>query len=358
MGETIDTPRAEKTVCVVRYGGFGDQIMASNILPELKRQGYHVTFNTTPKGKSILEHDPHIDAWIVQAEDEVPNEQLGEHWKEMAKGYDKFVNLSESIEGTLLAVPGRVNHGWPVNLRRTHLNKNYLEWTSELAEVPYHSEAKFYPAPEEKAKAAAYLSSLRAARVPADAPLGLITPPVFSILWVLSGSSQHKFYPWQDSVIAKVLLEMPEADVIFNGDYACQILEAGWENEPRVHCESGNMDIRESLTLAQAVDCVVGPETGVLNAVGFEPNAKVILLSHSSAENLTKHWVNTASLSAPADPSVPLCGNLACHQLHYTREFCPEHEATGAAMCQISITPDRVYEAIRRAYLKWKDPTL
>jgi hypothetical protein len=102
---------------------------------------------------------------------------------------------------------------------------------------------------------------------------------------------------------------------------------------------------------------VVGPETGVLNAVGFEPNAKVVLLSHSTEENLTKHWVNTASLSAPLDPSVPICGNLACHQLHYTREFCPEHEATGAAMCQISITPDRVYEAIRRAYLKWKDPT-
>lgn len=346
-----------KTVCVVRYGGFGDQIQASNILPELKRHGYHVTFNTTPKGQSILQHDPHIDAWIIHDEEAVPNEALGDYWKGLAKQFDRFINLTESVEGTLLAVPGRANHGWPTNLRRKHLNKNYLEWTAELAEVPYHSEAKFYPTADEKVKAVDYLKVLRAERLPADAPMGLIAPPVFSILWVLSGSSQHKFYPWQDSVIAKILLEMPEATVIFNGDYACQILEAGWENEPRVKCESGNMGIRESLTLAQVVDCVVGPETGVLNAVGFEQNAKVVLLSHSTEENLTKHWVNTASLSAPADPTVPICGNQACHRLHYTREFCPEHEATGAAMCQISITPDRVYDAIRAAYLKWKDPT-
>lgn len=342
---------ADKTVCVVRYGGFGDQIMASNILPELKRQGYHVTFNTTPKGRAILENDPHIDDWIIQEDNEVPNHLLSEYWKEMATRFDRFINLSESVEGTLLALPGRANHGWPDNLRRTHLNKNYLEWTSALAGLPYHSEARFYPTADEKTKAIEYLRGLRAERLPADSPLGLIAPPVFSVLWVLSGSSVHKFYPWQDSVIAKVLLEMPEATVIFNGDYACQILEAGWENEPRVKCESGSMGIRDSLTLAQAVDCVVGPETGVLNAVGFETNAKVILLSHSSPENLTKHWVNTATIAPQDTPCWP------CHRLHYGREFCPEHAETGAAMCQINITPDRVYDAIHTAYRKWKDPT-
>lgn len=340
-----------KTVCVVRYGGFGDLIQASNLLPELKRQGYHVTFMTTPKGKDILEHDPHIDAWLLQDENQVPNQELSEFWAAQARRFDKFIQLSESIEGTLLAMPGRANHMWPENVRAVELNKNYLEWTSRLAELPYHSEASFYPSDAEEAKAKDYLTAIRMIRA-RSVMIGAKTPRRFSILWALAGSSQHKFSPHMDTVIARIMLDMPEAEVIFNGDMACKILEAGWENEPRVHCESGEMSIRDSLALALNVDCVVGPETGVLNAVAFEDVPKVVMLSHSTVENLTKHWVNTESLIPPEDNSVA-CGNRACHRLHFTREFCPEHES-GASMCQAAITPAMIYDAIHRAYLKWK----
>src|SRR5574340_1003298 len=46
--------RPPKSACVVRYGGFGDSIHAANLFPELKRQGYHVTVNTLPRGYEIL----------------------------------------------------------------------------------------------------------------------------------------------------------------------------------------------------------------------------------------------------------------------------------------------------------------
>lgn len=342
-------PKFDKTVCISRFGGFGDMIQMANILPQLKREGYHITVNTTPKGQDILKHDPHIDAWMLQDNDQVPNHELTAFWTSQAKRFDKFINLSESVEGTLLALPGRTNHAWPQAVRHVELNKNYLEWTAQLAELEYHSEAKFYPSEAETAKVKRYLADIKNEQAGSLRPME-IAKPVFNILWVLAGSSLHKFYPWQDQVIAQVLLEIPEAVVIFNGDHACAILEAGWENEVRVKCESGAMSIRESLTLAQQVDVVVGPETGVLNAVAFEPNSKVILLSHSSKENLTQHWINTATL----EPDVPC---YPCHRLHYGREHCHEHEATGAAMCQVSIMPDQVYDAIHAAYLKWKDPT-
>lgn len=344
------TPRPEKTVCVCRYGGFGDMLQTSNILPQLKRDGYHVTLMTTPKGQDILQEDPHIDDWFIQDNDQVPNHELTAFWAAQARRFDKFINLSESVEGTLLALPGRTNHSWPDAVRRVELNRNYLEWTAQLAELPYHSEAKFYPTEREVEEAKRYIGGLRAERAPQGMVMGQVSPPVFSILWVLAGSSIHKFTPWQDTVIARILLDMPEATVIFNGDHACTILEAGWENEKRVKCESGNMDIRSSLALAQVVDCVVGPETGVLNAVAFEPNAKVVMLSHSSVENLTKHWTHTVSL-VPDTPCYP------CHRLHYGRDFCFEHAETGAAMCQVSITPDSIYDAIHAAYLQWKGKT-
>lgn len=327
--------RSTKSACVVRYGGFGDQIQAANILPELKRQGYHVTFMTTPKGRDILEHDPHIDAWIVQDPDQVPNHQLPEFWAAWEKRFDRFINLSESVEGTLLAMPGRANHQWPDSVRRKRLNVNYLEWTAELAELPYRNEARFYPTDEER-----------------KACLGLMQhyggKDTFHIVWALAGSSIHKFYPGQDGVI-EALVNLPNAHIYLVGDAACKVLEAGWEDHPKVTCLSGELDIRGTLTLASLVDCIIGPETGVLNAVAFENVAKVIFLSHSSHENLTKHWRRTAVLTPWDTPCYP------CHRLHYGRDFCPSDDDTGGAICQVSIPPALVFNEACHFYGEWED---
>ena len=327
----LTTHKPRKTVCIVRYGGFGDMLQACNLFPPLKRAGYHITVMTTPKGKDIIEHDPHVDAWFIQYNDQVPNHELAEFWAVQARKFDRFINLCESVEGTLLAMPGRANHGWPDNLRRKQLGKNYLEFTAEIAEIPYTSEAQFYPTIVERTAVKAL--------APSDK---------FNIVFALAGSSVHKFYPGQDNVIALALINIPEAQVLLVGDPACKILEAGWENEPRVKCLSGEIDIRTTLALAQQAQLVVGPETGVLNAVAFEGNTKVCMLSHSSQENLTKHWENTATIL----PALTVkC--YPCHRLHYDRRFCPEDESSGAALCSASIQPADVFEPIHAAYLQW-----
>jgi SAM-dependent methyltransferase/ADP-heptose:LPS heptosyltransferase len=333
--------RPQKTVCICRFGGFGDMLQAAGLFPMFKAQGYHVTVMTTPKGHSIIEHDPHVDAWMIQDENQVPNAALTEYWEYWSTRFDRFVNLSESIEGQLLAMPGRANHAWPVAVRARQMNRNYLEWTAELAQVEGIPAGLFFPTGEEAQAAHTLLGS---------------DPGVFNLVFALSGSSVHKLYPHMDSLIAKVLLDLPQARFFLTGDLASQILETGWEAEPRVICLSGRQSIRETLTLAVHAHCVLGPETGVLNAVAFEDDvAKVILLSHSSEENLTKHWRNTQALCAPADPSIPPCGLRACHQLHYGSRYCPTHPETAAALCQQAIDPASVFRAIGAAYLAWKD---
>jgi hypothetical protein len=137
--------------------------------------------------------------------------------------------------------------------------------------------------------------------------------------------------------------------IVFSGDEACQLLEQGWENQSRIRRESGKMGIRQTLALAQVVNLVVGPETGVLNAVAFEPNGKVIMLSHSSKENLSKHWVNTTTLTPANTPCYP------CHRLHYDSQFCHLVEGTHAAACQDDIAPDSVFLAIMAHYRDWQD---
>lgn len=315
--------RPKKSVCLCRFGGFGDMIQTANLFPELKRQGFHITVMTTPKGKDIIRDDPHVDSWFLLDTDQVPNHELGLFWRCIAKRYTRFVNLSESVEGTFLAMPGRANHAWPHAVRHQRMNENYLEFAADLAGIPYVSDAKFFPTPEETARAKDRL-----------------LPGGYNVVFALAGSSIHKFYPHQDAVIARILLEKPECRIFLVGDEACKILEVGWENEPRVVCLSGEMNIRDTLALAQVADVVVGCETGVLNAVAFEDNRKICLLSHSSHENLTKHWKNTAAL-APAGLSC-----YPCHRLHYGSEFCHQDKDTGAALCAQMIPPDEVFGAL------------
>jgi len=323
---------ANKTACVVRYGGFGDMIQCSTVLPYLKSQGFEVAVMTTPRGKDMLKANPYVDKFIIQDTDQVPNNELGEYWKVWEKRFDKFINLSESVEGSMLAIPGRTMYNWPYEARRKVLNHNYLELTHDIAGIPQGDyQAYFYPTNEEK-KWSEY----------EDKRINPSCKPV--ILWSLAGSSVHKTWPWLDQVLARIMLET-DCIVVLTGDELCQILEMGWENEPRVIEKSGIWDIRQSLTFAKhQCDLVIGTETGLLNAVGLEEVNKIITLSHSSVENLTKHWKNTDNL-------VPKNLNCyPCHQMHYGFTNCFRDEETGCAECQVQITPDMMWDKIKSWY--------
>jgi ADP-heptose:LPS heptosyltransferase/predicted SAM-dependent methyltransferase len=324
---SYDAPKPEKTAAVVRYGGIGDMIQAASILPELKKQGYHITFYTTDSGKEVIEHDKNIDEFYIQGRNQVPREALTYFWDNEKKKYDKWVNLSESVEGTWLTEEHRSSHAWPLSVRNKYLNANYLEFIHDLAEVPHTFHARFHATPEEKQKAKWEKNKL-----------GKV------ICWSLSGSAVHKRWPWMDHVIARILLET-DYKVVLMGDEVCQLLERGWENEKRVICTSGKWSVRKSLAFAEQADLVIGPETGLLNAVGMLPVPKIVMLSHSSETNLTLHWKNTAALK----PANVKC--FPCHQLHTTWDHCvkvTEGPGYGSALCQHEISIDQVWDAINQ----------
>lgn len=350
-------PRPPKKLLLIRYGGIGDMIQAASILPALKEQGWHITMNTTPAGQNLLRHDPHIDDWWIQDRDQVPNVELSAYWTALSQEFDRTINLSESVEGTLLAIPGRRTHVMPKHARHMMMDVNYQDFVHALADAPMPSRQKFYPSRSERQKAAAW-------RKKHLGSAGLI-------LWALAGSSVHKVWPWLDKAI-DVILSQTEAHIMFVGDPKCQILELavlqtiaknrmqiGYDqsdamgsdgiikiltknfwSRPRIHCMSGRQDIRDTLTFALGADIVVGPETGVLNAVALEESVrKVVMLSHSTHENLTKHWTNTVALAA-AVPCYP------CHRLHYDAEFCPRDDETGASLCAAAIKPSEIVTCI------------
>ncbi|MGE0706092.1 MAG: methyltransferase domain-containing protein [Vicinamibacterales bacterium] len=348
----------EKRCLVIRYGAFGDNLQASSVLPGLKEQGWHVTYQTTPRGHEVVREDPHIDAFWVQDNDQVPNDELGPYWNALRREFDHVINLSEATEGSLLTIPGRIQHVWPHAARHRALNVDYLQLIHDIADVAGEPKMRFYPTELERAQ----LKKFRD---------GFGKVPV--VMWSLAGSSIHKVWPWTDQAVS-YLLRHTDAVVVFCGGPQEQILEQSIvqnllfnhfnvtyeeSNElklsgsakllnqklggRRVIFTSGQWSIRQSLTFVEYADCIVGPETGVLNAAGMLEVPKVVMLSHSSQENLTQHWKNTTAIEPVG------VGCFPCHQMHYGRDFCPEHKDTGAALCAASIQPDRVFKAIADA---------
>ena len=341
--EDFGGKRTEKTVCVVRYGGMGDMIQVSSLFPLFKKQGYRVCVNVSERGKEILESDPNVDELIVQKTDQVPNDCLTEYWEQLKPCFDKFVQLSESIEKSLLLsaeriemlrghktlVEGSPDYDLPREEIHAKCNVNYMERTHDLAGLEHKFYPRFYPTLQEKKWAKDTRKKIKSRNV---------------ILWTLSGSSVHKVYPWTDAVISRILLNRPDVSFVTVGDALCEILEVGWEKENRVITKSGKWSIRNTLAFLDHCDIVVGPETGVLNAASTLKCHKTVMLSHSSHENLSKHWKNTTALEP--DYYEDFC--FPCHKMHYGFSTCKRDKETGGAACASNIKSNDVVTDILR----------
>jgi ADP-heptose:LPS heptosyltransferase len=339
--EDFGGKRKNKTVCIVRYGAFGDIIQASSLFPMFKKDGYRVCVNVSEAGEKLLKANPYVDELIVQKSNQICNTRLEDYWDIMSQCFDKFVQLSESIEGTLLLAPERImeskgekyrvpaSEGYDLSKEEIHerCNVNYLEYTHELAGVDFEHRPIYYPTEKEKEWAKKTRKKIKTKHV---------------VMVSLSGSSVHKVWPWTDAMIASILKIRKDVSFVTVGDHVCQILEVGWEEEPRVIARSGIWSIGQTMAFLDHCSAVVGPETGVMNAASTKHLHKAVFLSHSSKENLTKHWVNTTSFEPEDCPCFP------CHKMHFGFSTCNRDETTGGALCATNIDPRNVVSDITR----------
>ena len=329
-------PDNQKTCCVIRIGAFGDLLQASSVIAGLKEQGYHITLQCSMPGGQIMTDDPHIDEIVEFPKNLIPNDHIGFYWEYLKTKYDKFVNLSESVEKILLGEPYHTLHRWSPRAREMLVgNKNYIEIQHAIANVRHEPRVKFYPSTKEKEWAREQKKRFG--------------PHTKIILWVLEGSSVHKSYPYVEEVILKILNEYKGIAI-----FLCSGPQSKYKLAPnpdkRIINTIGKWSIRHTLAFAQISDLVIGPETGVLNGVSCEDNAKIVFLSHSTHENFSRDWKNTKSLMG-VDTSCYGRGDneaRACHLKHNDWSFCSPIEYKGEkfAKCQIDIPVSDVMRAV------------
>jgi len=132
--EPVDT---RKKVAILRPGVYGDVVIATTIIPGLMKENYHITMYVEEQGEKILRNDDRIDRLIVFNRVMLPPTMWGD-WVEHEKPkYDRFIDLVEAFEGTLLPSKKKRIFWMPKSYRDKICNFNYAEAVHLAAGVPW-----------------------------------------------------------------------------------------------------------------------------------------------------------------------------------------------------------------------------
>jgi ADP-heptose:LPS heptosyltransferase/predicted SAM-dependent methyltransferase len=311
-------PLPEKRAGLVRLGAYGDALWASSVAWHLKREGYHLTVYTERAGAEVLAHDPHVDRIIELPHQLLDDVELTLYLIHEARKYQRFVNLTGAVETRLLPHPHELPYHWPHAVRHAYCDRNYLEELHTIAQVPQEYRQRFYPTADE-------LAWSREERARFDGPL---------VVLQAAGSGLPKTWPYVQRFLE--IMAAKAVHVVVVGELRAPL-------EPPAHFAhvvGKQLPMRLAMTLAGIADVVVGVESAIVNAVAFEEVPKVVLLSHSSHENLTKHWRNTAAFQVEGLACYP------CHRLHRGFEFCPQDPQTKHAACMSAQSAELVAELV------------
>ena len=341
---------ANKGCGVARFGGMGDNLIITTVFPGLKKKfGYLEVLTKQPHGV-IFENNPNVDRVVYKEDDEFP-QSGAEDWQNWfvlrAKEYEAFYHFTHTCEFRAALFPGMTEFWRPASFRRKYCGHNYLEIVHDACELPYNPiGTRFYPTEAEYTRAQE--TSAEKIRKGHAGPL---------IAWVCAGSRVDKRHPRAGLAVARMIREL-DATVMLVGSFGQDLLIAQ-EIEKQVRHLNGNLDrfgicinltkesdvwpMRRSMTQITLCDLVVTPDTGPQWVVAPLSMPKIVLLSHASPENITKHSVNTTSLIA--DQSRVPC--FPCHRLHTDFKTCVPNQDNDGPACVSDVSVEAIVQAAK-----------
>ena len=142
-----------------------------------------------------------------------------------------------------------------------------------------------------------------------------------------------------DNLIARILLKT-DLKIVTTGGEIERILEQGGIRESRVINRAGKWTVRQVLAFAEHREMVIGPETGVLNAVSMLPMPKIVFCPIRR----TKTRPGIGSIPAPWSRKTRLATRATgCITPGTTAS---RTRATGTAVCQVNIDLERAWDAV------------
>lgn len=329
--ELVDKP--QKKALVIRYGAAGDMVMITPVLSELKKEGYFVEVECIPDHRDLLDNNPNVDKVTIMQRNTIPSEQLGDYFNYRMKGYDKFINLCESVERTLLYEP--CDSVFFADKREREHSVNYYDRTLEIAGYGNvkGKNGELYASQLEDIMGSVFRNKYK---------------DTFNIEWCLKGSAPNKFWLFAEDCMEQFLDHHKDAKIFLVAGPDAML---GGFSHPQVVSMMGKINQRAAMMMTKYVDLVVAPETGVLNASGCFDTPKIGLLTHSNKENLTKYFINDYSIQSRAHCS-------PCHRLVRNSGVCPKSEMvkdTLAPLCTANFDMIAILKTMDGIYEHWKE---
>jgi ADP-heptose:LPS heptosyltransferase/predicted SAM-dependent methyltransferase len=327
--EPWNAPRPALKAGIVRLGGNGDALWSASVASHLKSQGYEVTAYVAANGEEVLRYDPNFAEIVVLPIGILNDEEMIEYWANEAVKFDKWINLIGSVEGRLLPHQSAQEFYLPQGVRHKLMNHNYLDLVHAYAELPEgtKSAAKFYANADEVKWAKETRDRLKGKLVvisPTGSGLFKAWPHTQKLMELLADEGIY-------SIMVGDLKHLPDLDLVERNG-----IEYG-------HVVGQEFPLRLAMTLCLFADAFVGTESVFANVVANEAMPKVIMLSHSSHENLTRDWSNTAALSAPVS-----CH--PCHRIHNAAAvMCARDTTSGLSACMASYSAEYVSDLIMKS---------
>lgn len=334
-------------IMIARPAAIGDTIIITPLIRYLHAQGNEIFMLTSEVGSEIIVNNPHITKLYIHPKNSVPLDGLDKCFLAFKEAWecDQLIDLCESIEVNLSLYPSSPRYKYPLYERKEICDKNFYEETFKRAGLDWGDSKNsidmdvvtgemfrpemFFTPDEEKAMQKFYKPF----------------KDKFVLLWALSGSARCKTYPYVEDTLNMMLGRYNDLVVITVGDAICKILEQPFKDNNRIIKKSGEWSIRESILACKYASCIISPDTGVLHGSGCFDTPKIGLLTHTTIENITKHFTNDYSLEADHD----LITCSPCFQLHYVSKVSCNFDIDGyTPVCMKFFDPERITRQIER----------
>jgi len=333
---------------VVRYGAYGDILIALPLIEELKRRYDYVQLETGSRGKELLfnhtalntvsSFDPNVfgpDNAVMAANIRVNGLVHGGQW-------DKVVNLWRTLEHECIAEEGQEEFYWPREKRQAHFGGR------AFVDQPFIKAGLQIPA--EMRSGTMYFDTATMLWMRGWREQHADT---FNVVIVVSGSTCQKVPQGLKDVARRIVDEYPDARIFLVGDKP-----SGWMPTPidpkDLQFDFGNKNVcklvgktpySQALALTKLADYVIGPVSSLLHGAGLFGTPKTMICTDCSVYQACKYHKNDFSVQAQA----PCC---PCHRAIYHTKYCLTEKTPfgDLPVCNIYYDRERIMEGVAFAH--------
>ena len=300
---------------IVRYGAYGDLILASSTFPFLQKLHSPINIETNLNGASLFAGDTRfktVSIWTPDTEDEIIfYNQCVDRWRSIeddciASG-TKYLNFWSAIENKCSLHEFSQDAKLDRNEIAEKCKKNYYESHFEIAEITmpvgwFHSNTINFSKPE-------YNVCERWAERNHDH---------FKMMVAIGGSSRQKVFPtWMRSYCESLIDQYPKLKIYLMG--GSELAKDVWEYERTFSYVNGtgtDISYKQAVLMTKYSDYVLGGETGLMIGAGMMGTPKTTLFTLGAKDQIVNYHLNDYSVQSKASCS-------PCYIMAYSGTICP-----------------------------------